>query len=160
MPGKRETKKAGGQVESEAFAPPSLVLPVPKGENPPEEDPAQRFAEWSRQVPTKLEQKVWKMLGGPNNPWKFRTQVVIGPYIADFLSRKVMMCIEADGPEHLKTVEEDNKRDAWFEKQGILTLRLTYADFVRNTPQRLYALVEEMASAKNMVKVDPKKGQK
>ena len=153
MPRKREPKKVGGNEEAAAFAPVPIVLPVKKGEAASIEDPTQRFAEWSRQVPTSLERKVWAMMGGPNNPWNFKPQQVVGPYVCDFLSRKVMVCVEADGPEHLKTVEADNKRDAYMQKRGILTIRLTYADFVRNSNQKLYGLIEELSSARHMFKV-------
>ena len=160
MPPKMNDNKAGGQKEAEAFGPPPIVAPVKKGEEPVEEDPAQRFARWSATHMTRLEKKVWGMLGAELNPWRFRPQVVVGPYTLDFLSRKVMVCIEADGPEHLKTQKADNARDAYLEKQGIMTLRLTNADFVRYTPQRLYALVEELSHVRNVVKVKPKKGKK
>ena len=117
----------------------------------PSEDPKERQAAWARVVPTGFERTVWNFLGKWNNPWDFKPQQVIGPYICDFLSRKFMVCLEADGPEHLAKKAEDDKRDKFLESQGILTLRLVPADFVFYTKQQLYHVVEEVCSTKHII---------
>ena len=54
---------------------------------------------------------------------KFRRQVPIGPYIADFLSFRHRLVVEADGPTHRENPERDLQRDAWLGAQGFLVLR-------------------------------------
>lgn len=105
-------------------------------------NPKTRFKLWSMANPTALEKKVWKVLGGDFNPWGFTPQVEHGEFQLDFYSKRWRFCIEADGPEHLKTVAADATRDAILAKAGIITLRLTPADLVRNSPQKIYDLIE------------------
>jgi very-short-patch-repair endonuclease len=80
---------------------------------------------------TYLEKRVWSFIGKKNNPWQFVPQFPIGPYILDFFSPMHKAALEADGPEHLKTIKADQKRDEYLEKLGIKTMRLTPSDFAR-----------------------------
>jgi very-short-patch-repair endonuclease len=52
---------------------------------------------------------------------KFRRQVAIGPYVADFLCHRHRLIVEADGPFH--NVDRDETRDAWLAGQGFRVLR-------------------------------------
>ena len=117
MPKKKAAR--GGDGEAEAFQPPKPSTPknpVARAQEAVLEtianDPQRRFAFWSVLNPTSFERKVWTFLGGEENPWRFNPQEIVGPYTCDFLSRKFMVCIEADGPEHINSVEED-QRYAW-----------------------------------------------
>jgi very-short-patch-repair endonuclease len=159
----RKKKERKPDPEDEAFYPPQEdgIPNLSKGEVEEGSETRQdRFAAWSAIVMTDLEKKVWKWLGGKNNPWGFEPQVPVGPYTLDFFSRRYMLAIEADGPEHQKTVCEDAARDAELEKLGILTLRLTNADFVKYSKQRLFDLVEEFIQTKHIVNPQPYKDKK
>jgi very-short-patch-repair endonuclease len=57
---------------------------------------------------------------------KFRRQVPIGPYIADFLCKEVRLVVELDGPDHDEAY--DRKRDGWFRDQGYQVLRFANTD--------------------------------
>jgi len=61
---------------------------------------------------------------------KFRRQVPIGPYVADFACLSERLIIEIDGPTHDWTQPQDQARSAWFLRQGYKEYRVT-ADDVR-----------------------------
>src|ERR1700733_12089201 len=82
------------------------------------------FARSMRKAPAYHEAKLWKLLRDRRlEGLKFRRQVPLGPYIADFVSFRHRLIIEADGPAHLDRVEYDLARDAWLRAQGFRALR-------------------------------------
>ncbi len=97
---------------------------------------------------TSFEKRVWRLLKACPD-WEFLPQVRKGAYLLDFYSEVLCLCVEADGPTHVKTKEADAIRDETLSKMGIFTLRLTPGDFVQYTPQQLFKTVEEFASPKH-----------
>jgi very-short-patch-repair endonuclease len=73
-----------------------------------------------------------------HSPARFRRQVPIGPYIADFASHSARLVIELDGQQH--DAEKDARRDAWFATARYRTLRFTNAQVERELPQVLHAI--------------------
>lgn len=59
---------------------------------------------------------------------KFRRQVPLGPYIADFYCAAHRMVIEADGGGH--DGPRDEMRDAWFAVRGFRVIRLWNSDIL------------------------------
>ena len=57
---------------------------------------------------------------------KFRRQVPIGRYVADFVCFRHRLVVEADGPFHDR--EHDAVRDAWLVGQGFRVLRFTNSE--------------------------------
>jgi len=95
-----------------------------------------------RKTPVFTERLLWKLLrdrrlGGI----KFRRQVPVGPYVADFVCFERRRIIEADGPHH--DPERDAARDAWLGEQGFRVLRFPNAD-VQN---RTYAVLDVILKA-------------
>ncbi|MEJ0097089.1 MAG: DUF559 domain-containing protein [Bauldia sp.] len=81
---------------------------------------------------TDAEQKLWDVLREP--PFaalKFRRQVPICPYIADFLSHAAKLVVEVDGSQHAES-ETDARRDAWFAGQRFRVLRFWNHDVLTN----------------------------
>jgi very-short-patch-repair endonuclease len=71
---------------------------------------------------TATEWRVWlrlrgKVLGG----YKFRRQLAIGPYFADFVCLSARLVIEIDGPFHED--ESDARKTAYLESQGFRVVR-------------------------------------
>src|SRR5713101_7206306 len=63
---------------------------------------------------TDAERKVWYALRDRRfAKVKFRRQVPIGPYIADFLCYEARLVIEVDGGQHVESAS-DARRDQWF----------------------------------------------
>ena len=78
-----------------------------------------------RAEPTWTEAKLWERLR--ELPVRFRRQGPVGPYVADFICHRASLVVEIDGDVHNLTdvALRDLKRDAWFEGQGHVTLRVS-----------------------------------
>jgi very-short-patch-repair endonuclease len=63
---------------------------------------------------------------------KFRRQVPILGYIADFASLGAKLIIELDGGQHSETIEEDSKRTRELEAVGFVVLRFWNVDVFTN----------------------------
>ena len=78
-----------------------------------------------RRASTDAERAFWRQvrdrgLGGH----KFRRQVPIGPYIADFLCLQARLIIEFDGGHHQEQTAADERRTQWLESEGYRVLRI------------------------------------
>jgi 2-isopropylmalate synthase len=94
--------------------------------------PAAARARKLRQSSTRAEVKLWRLLRARQfEHAKFRRQVPIGPYFADFLSYELRMVIEVDGGQHADN-ERDRRRDAWFGENGYRVLHFWNNDVLRN----------------------------
>ena len=63
---------------------------------------------------------------------KFRRQVPIGPFIADFLCKELSIIVEADGGQHSDQEAYDARRTAWLESQGYRVLRFWNNEVLEN----------------------------
>jgi very-short-patch-repair endonuclease len=88
-----------------------------------------------------FETKIWKLVGKEDNPWNLLRQIPVQGYFLDFYSPEAMACVEADGPDHLKSVAHDADRDRALRKNGIRTLRITPADFRRARPMEILDMI-------------------
>jgi very-short-patch-repair endonuclease len=81
---------------------------------------------------TDAERKLWYALRDRRfASAKFRRQVPIGPYVADFLSYETRLVIEVDGGEHAESAR-DRRRDRWFADNGFRVLRFWNNDVHSN----------------------------
>jgi very-short-patch-repair endonuclease len=76
---------------------------------------------------TMAETMLWRSLRNRCSGWKFRRQVPIGPYVADFVCISVKLIVELDGPPHEKPEQQlhDRQRDAWLCARGWHILRFS-----------------------------------
>jgi very-short-patch-repair endonuclease len=75
-----------------------------------------------RRSESSTERNLWKLLRNRRlDRLKFRRQVPIGPYVADFVCLRHRLIVEADGPFH--DPERDAARDTWLAEQGFRVLR-------------------------------------
>ena len=63
---------------------------------------------------------------------KFSRQVVIAPYIADFVARSRDLIVEIDGDTHALAEAKDARRTAWLERQGYRVIRFTNVEVREN----------------------------
>jgi very-short-patch-repair endonuclease len=76
-----------------------------------------------RHQATLAERLLWSRLrGGKPDGLKFRRQVPLGHYIADFACFDPKLIVECDGGQHADS-GHDETRDAWFVAQGFHVLR-------------------------------------
>jgi hypothetical protein len=82
-----------------------------------------------RRDPTEPEKRLWsklrdRQLGGI----KFRRQVWLAGYIADFYAAEVKLVIEVDGDDHAVREASDRHRTGILEREGFRILRFGNAD--------------------------------
>jgi very-short-patch-repair endonuclease len=96
-------------------------------------NPEQRdFARALRSRLTEAEQALWQRLRRQQlQGERFRRQVPLGPYVADFVCFEQRLVIELDGGQHADSTK-DSVRDAWLLSQGFRVLRFWNNDVLRN----------------------------
>ncbi len=84
-----------------------------------------------RSAPTDAEQKLWTILRAKRlADYKFKRQVPIDHYIADFVCLRRRVVVEADGGQHGASL--DATRDAYLRSQGFRILRFWNNDILTN----------------------------
>lgn len=63
---------------------------------------------------------------------KFRRQVPVGPYVADFLCKEAMLIVEIDGGQHSVQVEYDQHRAAFLKACGYEVVRFWNNEVLMN----------------------------
>lgn len=96
-------------------------------------DRSRAFARRSRSAPTDAESALWLLLKDRRlHGVKFRRQVPIGRYVADFACHALKLVIEADGGIHRLTEARDADRDAWLAEAGYTVLRFDNSAILHN----------------------------
>ncbi|WP_454763477.1 endonuclease domain-containing protein [Cupriavidus campinensis] len=101
--------------------------------------PKPSFVRALRAGMTEAEQRLWyhlrahRFLG-----LKFKRQMPLGPFIADFVCIEFKLVIEADGGQHGS--EADEKRDGWFRREGYTVLRFWNNEILQQTESVLEAI--------------------
>jgi very-short-patch-repair endonuclease len=93
---------------------------------------SRKFARAQRRSMSSAEAMLWNVLRDHRlDGHKFRRQVPIGPFFADFACLAKRLVVEADGRTHEndEAVASDRARDLWFEREGYRTLRFSN-DFI------------------------------
>jgi len=84
------------------------------------------FARGQRSDMPRAEALFWEQVrGGRFRGAKFKRQVPIAPFIADFVCASARLIVEPDGEPHEapERTRRDAARDAWLTAQGFLVLR-------------------------------------
>jgi very-short-patch-repair endonuclease len=96
-----------------------------------------------RRGQTDAERVLWLRLRDRRlNGWKFKRQVPIDRYVADFCCEQARLIIELDGGQHTVQTEADAKRTEILEAMGYLVLRFWNNDVLKNTSAVLEAILE------------------
>src|SRR5258706_2899996 len=95
---------------------------------------------------TKEEQLLWRYLRMRQvDGHKFRRQVPLGRYIADFACFEAHLIVELDGAQHGEQLEYDERRDAWLRGQGLQVLRFWNFEITQQL-EGVYQRIEEALS--------------
>jgi very-short-patch-repair endonuclease len=90
----------------------------------PSRTPGLGRARAQRRNATVVERDLWALLRDRRlDGLKFRRQVSLGRYIADFVCFDCKLIVEADGPFHDEA--HDAERDRWLQSEGFEVLRFT-----------------------------------
>ncbi|MBZ9736339.1 DUF559 domain-containing protein [Mesorhizobium sp. CA18] len=94
--------------------------------------PAKRnFARSMRREPTEAEDRLWHELRGRRlDNIKFKRQVPIGRFVADFLCAEAKLIVEIDGSQHAESLR-DLERDAALKARGFRVLRFWNDDVLK-----------------------------
>jgi very-short-patch-repair endonuclease len=84
-----------------------------------------------RRGQTQAEARLWGLLRNRAVGVKFRRQVPVGPFFADFACLGCKLIVEADGGQHAES-EADVARTAWLEARGWCVVRLWNDEILRN----------------------------
>jgi very-short-patch-repair endonuclease len=104
----------------------------------------QRRARELRQRMTNAERKLWYALRDRRFArFKFRRQVPVGRFIADFVCFERRLVIEVDGGQHAESVR-DQWRDRWFAANGFRVLRFWNNEVLKNLEGVMTVLAETL----------------
>ncbi|AZO10421.1 MULTISPECIES: endonuclease domain-containing protein [unclassified Mesorhizobium] len=95
--------------------------------------PAKRnFARTMRREPTEAEDRLWQELRGRRlDKIKFRRQVPVGRFVADFVCAEARLIVEIDGSQHAES-RHDKERDAELKARGFRVLRFWNDDVLKD----------------------------
>jgi len=86
-----------------------------------------------RREPTPSEWRLWQVLRGRPEGWKFRFQHPFPGCTADFYCPAARLVVEIDGDSHSMgdAPQRDQARDAWLRAQGLTVARYDAKDVMR-----------------------------
>ena len=94
---------------------------------------------------TEPELRLWSHLRGSQlEGFKFRRQVAIPPFVADFLCPAKSLIVEIDGWTH--EAAADQRRDALLLARGYVTIRITNTDVMENLDGVLTQILQRLRS--------------
>jgi very-short-patch-repair endonuclease len=101
----------------------------------------------ARRNATPAERTLWgKLRSQQLDGWKFRRQVWIGPFIADFFCAAAKLVVEIDGDEHATRETYDNRRTNWLASKGFRVIRFSNSEVMSNLEGVLEQILLELPS--------------
>lgn len=95
--------------------------------------------------PTEAEAILWWALRSRQTGAKFRRQMPIGRYIADFACLSQRLIVEVDGSQHGETNLHDQRRDQWLTERGFRLLRFSNDSVLRELDGVLTVITRTLA---------------
>ncbi len=82
---------------------------------------------------TEAERRLWQILRSHGmNGYKFRRQVPIGRYIADFVCHEARLIVEIDGGQHDRASPRETERSGFLQNEGYRILRFWNNEVLEN----------------------------
>jgi very-short-patch-repair endonuclease len=108
------------------------------------EDPTSRTRSLRKNL-TDAERMLWHLVRSRRlNGYKFRRQVWIGEYIADFACVERMLIVELDGGQHAEAIEYDARRTAELQRLGYRVVRYWNNDVLLRMDAVLSDLLKQL----------------
>jgi very-short-patch-repair endonuclease len=98
-----------------------------------------------RKNATDAEKQMWTALREKIPGAKFRRQVPIGPYYADFLCFSAKLVIEVDGGQHGEAQDYDARRTAFIEGKGYRVIRFWNNDVLENIDGVIAVVIDSLS---------------
>ena len=113
-----------------------------------------------RQNMTEAEIQIWQILRAHRmNGHKFRRQVPIGRYIADFVCHEARLVVEIDGGQHDSSSPRETERSGFLQNEGYRILRFWNNEILANPDGVQETIVNELAAASPSPRPSPIKGE-
>jgi len=91
------------------------------------------------------ESLLWQQLRARRlSGYKFRRQVVIEPFIVDFVCIEAKLIVEADGGQHMEQHEYDAQRTKILDSKGYTVIRFWNHDILSNIDEVLAVIMEAL----------------
>jgi len=108
---------------------------------------------------TEAERRIWSIVRARQiDGFRFRQQVPIGRYIADFVCHEARLIIEIDGGQHDAGSPHDVERSRFLEGQGYLMLRFWNNEVLANPEGVVTAIAAALAAASPPPHPPPSRG--
>jgi very-short-patch-repair endonuclease len=92
-----------------------------------------RLSKEFRKNPTEAEKRLWNLVRAHRlDGLHFRRQVVLGPFIVDFICYSTHLVIEADGNIHVNQKGMDVERDQFLESLGLRVIHISNEEILHN----------------------------
>lgn len=114
-----------------------------------------------RRDATDAEKRLWRALREAFPHARFRRQVPVGPYFADFLSFGVRLIVEVDGGQHgdAEALAYDARRTRFLEAEGYRVMRFWNNDVLANTDGVLAQIAESLSLREREGGAERRKGE-
>ena len=106
---------------------------MPRQRSKSRDPEAVKFARAQRKQANEFTDRMWQLLRGRRcRGYKFRREVPIPPYTADFCCLELKLVVEVDGEDHFteQGMRHDKIRDAFLRKQGYEVIRVAGYDLI------------------------------
>lgn len=100
-----------------------------------------------RRDSTDAEKRKWRALRSSLPDFKWRRQLPIGPYFADFACFSEKLVIELDGGQHAEAESYDARRTAFLKAQGYRVIRFGNNDVLGNIEGVIQAVTSDLSSS-------------
>ena len=106
-----------------------------------------QFARALRHNQTDTERELWQLLRRRELAgFKFRRQVPLGEYVADFVCLSERLIVELDGGQHLGRADHDAWQTAWLESQNFRVVRFWNNDVFEQREAVLQTILSSLVT--------------
>jgi very-short-patch-repair endonuclease len=111
-------------------------------------DGARARARTLRQNMTEAERRIWQILRSHQmKGYKFRRQVPIGRYVADFVCHEARLIIEIDGGQHDRSSLREAERSGFLQDEGYRVLRFWNNEILANLDGVHETIADELGAS-------------
>src|SRR5690348_1912843 len=113
-----------------------------------------------RRDSTDAEKRLWRSLRSKLPQHKWRRQMPVGPYFADFACFAEKLIVELDGGQHASAGAYDEARTRFIQAQGFRVLRFWNNDVLSNMNGVLEQIAQSLSPREREGAAKPRKGER